>query len=291
MLRAHVERFWGWEEPASLALPLVTPGLGAELFFHHGSAPHVAKADGSEPLERAHLLCVRDTPLRLLEQPNVGFTAVRIRAGALGRFTRVPLRELKDTQIGIQELWGRAGAELEERVAAAESFEARTRLIEDFLLRRLAETAFDPWLERALARIYREPATIAVETLAEQCGLSRRQFERRIADYFGQSPVELRRLARFFHVARRMVLEPATDPLASALDVGYYDQSHFIREFKRFTGMAPQAFRRATAALTHFYNPPEAPLARLSFPSRSPNHDRVTRGAARSPAAPGRGSH
>jgi len=286
-LRAHVERFWGWEESGSLPLPLVTPGLGAELFFHHGSAPRVAKADGGEQLERGHLLCVRDAPLGLLEQSNVGFTAVRIRAGALGRFTRVPLRELKDTQVGVQELWGRAGAELASRIVEAENFEARTRLIEAFLLRRLAETPFDPLLERALARIYREPAAIAVETLAQQCGISRRQLERRITDYFGQSPVELRCLARFFHVTRRLMLEPETDILASALDVGYYDQSHFIREFKRFAGMPPQSFRRATAKLTHFYNPPHTPLTRLSFPSRSTNHDRTTRRTARSPALSG----
>jgi AraC-like DNA-binding protein len=274
-----------------LALPLVTPGLGAELFFHHGLAPRLERAGSREQLDRAHLLCVRDTPLRLLEQADVGFTVVRLRAGALGRFTRIPLRELKDTQLSVQELWGRAGAELASRVAEAKSFEARTRLLEEFLLCRMAETSFDPLLERTIGMLYRDPAAVVVESLARQCGLSRRQLERRVTTYFGQSPVELRCLARFFHAVRQLMLEPSTDTLSRALDLGYYDQSHFIREFKRFAGMPPESFRRATAELTHFYNPPRTPLARLSFPSRSTDHDSATRRAARSPAPSGRGSH
>jgi len=97
-LRPYVDGLWGWEEPRTLALPFVTPGLGAELFFHHGSVPRIASTAGERQLDRGHLLCVRRVPLRSLEQREIGFSVVRIRAGALGRFTPIPLRELRDSQ-------------------------------------------------------------------------------------------------------------------------------------------------------------------------------------------------
>jgi AraC-like DNA-binding protein len=254
-LRAHVERIWGWHEPRALRLPIVMPGLGAELFFHHGDPFRALIRGAEQQLERGHLVCVRGAPLRVLEQPSAGFTAVRIRAGALGRFTPIPLRELRDTQVGVGEIWGLAGAELANRIAEATSSDVRVRLIEQFLLRRLAETKREPIVERALQLIYCHSDAIAVATLAQFCGLGRRQFERRIGTYFGQSAVELRCLARFYHLARRLAVDPAADTLQAALAAGYYDQAHFIREFKRFAGMTPEAFRRVLATATHFYNP------------------------------------
>jgi len=261
-LRAQIERIWGWQEPHALALPLVMPGFGAELFFHHGE-PFRSLVGGAERrLERGHLLCVRGAPLRLLEQPSTAFTAVRIRAGALGRFTSIPLRELKDTQVGLGEIWGRAGVELANRVAETKLESDRVHLIEEFLRRRLAETRCDRLVERALELIYRGSDTLTIAALASQCGLGRRQFERRIGEYCGQPAVELRCLARFYHVARRLAVQPALGALEAALAAGYYDQAHFIREFKRFAGITPEAFRRTLAGTTHFYNPVGAALTK-----------------------------
>lgn len=254
-LRPYVERFWGWEEARTLQLPLLTPGLGAEVFFHHGRLLRAQTNTSETELARGHLLCVRRVPLRLQPQADVGFTVVRIRAGALGRFTAIPLAELADTHLSAAELWGREGAVLVERVAESSTSAERVRLIEQFLLQRLAQHKGDAVAERALQLIYRRPATLSIDSVAEQCGLSRRQLERRVSTYFGQSPIELRRTARFYRTARRLALEPSLDLLQSALDCGYYDQSHFIREFSRFTGMAPRSFQRASAQLSHFYNP------------------------------------
>ena len=276
-LRAYVERIWGWDEHEWLRLPLVTPGLGAELFFHHGAPPRVRLPDADRELARGHLLCVRRVPLQLSEQRDVGFTAVRIRAGALGRFTRAPLSDLIDAQLGVREIWGRAGADAADRVAEAKSEPERVRIIENFLLERLAETTVDLIAERALRLIYDRSGPMSVAKLAEHCALGRRQFERRMLGYFGQSAVELRCLARFYHVARRLALDPSRDLLRSALDAGYYDQAHCIREFKRFAGMTPQAFQREAAGMTHFYNPPTGAIAKLGFTPRSNNHDSAAR--------------
>ncbi|HET9956707.1 MAG TPA: helix-turn-helix domain-containing protein [Polyangiaceae bacterium] len=289
-LRGHVERLWGWENAGPLPLPLVTPGLGAEIFFHHGTALRSSVQGVEREHSQGHLLCVRHAPLQFLEQRDVGFTVARIRAGALGRFTRIPLRDLKDSQLEVPEIWGRAGAETVERVADAKTQEERATIIEQFLLDRLLETQVDAIAERALQLIYRCP-DISIPELAEGCGLGRRQLERRVTNYFGQSPVELRCLARFYRVVRRLVLEPSRDTLQSGLEAGYFDQSHLIRDFKRFTGMTPQAFRNQAAAKTHFYNPSSRAGSSLGFDSRSTRDDSLARRASRSATALGNRSH
>lgn len=268
-LRPAVERYWSWQsEPGELVrLPTLLPGTGAELFFHLHEPLHCAGQDAAgAPLPAAHLLCVRSAPLALRHVGRFGFIAIRFRAGMLHRFTSVPGADLMDRAWPAGELWGRAGAALARQVQDAGGNEERVRLIERFLLRQMT-TEPDRLVEHAIDALYRSAPPVA--QLAQAGGIGVRQFERRFRAVTGQAPAEVRRIARVQKTVRALLLDPARSPLDAALAQGYFDQSHFIRDFRTLAGAAPGRFIAAARASAHFYNPPSGDLARNPVGSRA----------------------
>jgi AraC-like DNA-binding protein len=232
-----VERIWSWRGEAA-ELPTLLPGTGAELVFQHG-APLKAGVD----LPTAALLCLRRSRWSLSAAGEVHFTAVRFRAGALRYFTTVPVSEMVDAATPVGELFPvRCGdGSLGRRAAALQA-----------QLRRLRRPA-DPVVQAAVRRVYRDPARARLSLLTSQLGVSGRHLRRGFLAAVGVAPKEFQELARFQRVVRTVLLEAPVSYLPVALAAGYYDQSHFIKEFRRFAGGRPT--RLLTPTMSHFYYP------------------------------------
>ena len=85
-------------------------------------------------------------------------------------------------------------------------------------------------------------------------GVSSRWLERHFQTAVGVSPKRLARLVRFRRVLAALDANPADGGVAVALDHGYYDQAHFIAEFRAFAGDAPRRFvDHRLAELTRFF--------------------------------------
>ncbi|HYD94662.1 MAG TPA: helix-turn-helix transcriptional regulator [Noviherbaspirillum sp.] len=257
-LSPYVERFWGWEAGAGEAIPLPTilPGTGAEIFFHYREPFRQIEGAGVFALESTHLLCVRRHPIELAEMGEFGFVAIRFRAGALHHFIPVPGRELPDRQPRASDLWGASGNALGKQVRGARCNRVRVDLLENFLLQRLEKSATDKLISTAASRLYRHCDTLTITALASQLDIGRRQLERRFLDVTGQTLVEVRRLSRFQKTARTLLLDQSARCADSALSNGYYDQSHFIREFQSLTSLSPLSYLKQARLKTHFYNTP-----------------------------------
>lgn len=261
-LRPYIDRLWGWESAPgeTIALPTLLPGAGAELYFHYGRPfRHTgATGDAGAALSPAHLLCLRSTPLALAAMTGVGFIAVRFRSCMLARFTPVPAVELHDRPHDIADVWGAPGRSCAARVAAADTHAERLALIQHFLLRQLCPERADALVEAAVQTLYRSQGSVAIDQLAARLRLGRRQLERRFLAATGQSPAALRRLCRFHHTVRALLLAPDAGGLDTALRHGYFDQSHFIHDFRALAQTTPQRYLRLARGTTHFYNPPRA---------------------------------
>jgi AraC-like DNA-binding protein len=266
VLAPFVERLWGWESAsgAAIALPTLWPGTGAELYFHYRQAFHYQSGAGrTAACHTAHLLCLRRQALPLCPNDAVGFVAVRLRAGMLQRFTDIPGGELIDRVLSVEELWGRAGREVVQRLAECEAMPERLRLIHDFLLKCLRPESADVLVEQAVTALYRESASISISQLAVRLNIGPRQMERRMLALTGQTPVELRRLGRLQKTLRALLLAPEAELLDVALANGYYDQSHFSRDCRALLAAPPGQLLRAARAKTHFYNTPRPASAKM----------------------------
>ena len=97
---------------------------------------------------------------------------------------------------------------------------------------------------------------LSISALARESGWSVRQLERRFRSETGLSPRVLARIVRFQRVFRALGRE-RSDWVSVALDCGYSDQPHLIREFREFTGQTPGAFERSAPGLGAGFVAPE----------------------------------
>lgn len=167
--------------------------------------------------------------------------AIRFRAHGLYRFTGIDARELIDCNVSPELIFGRDFYELEEQLLEADSTPERLQLIEKFFLRKMNRwmRLADPLFESVLQRLEEEKGTVAISVLARQFRISVKTLERKFLQHLGLTPKKYSRLVRLFHALS--VPRPGTQ--LSLTDIayqhGYYDQMHFIKEVKQFTGMVP----------------------------------------------------
>jgi AraC-like DNA-binding protein len=159
-------------------------------------------------------------------------TGVRFAPGAAGVALGVPVDELRDRRVELEDLWGRAGRLIGERAGSDPLALARA------LLPRIGDVAPDPRVRAAAVRLARAPAT-PVPALAAAVELGDRQLRRAFAAAVGYGPKTYARVMRF---RLALALVRAGEPLArAALAAGYADQAHMTREMAALAGRPPGA--------------------------------------------------
>lgn len=168
-----------------------------------------------------------------------------------------PLRALAQCPVEIGDVWGSRTAHLCEKVAAVGGLEAQVRVVEDFLvgLHRTCDTRASRYVT-ALAET--DSADFSVKKLQQSLDLSERQLQRFFAEQVGTSPQAYAKIRRFQRVVARYVQQRQAATLSLlplALEEGYYDQAHFIRDCKQLTGRTPTTyFANMDAHLSGSYN-------------------------------------
>ncbi len=240
-LAAFVEYFWFLElaPTAEPSLDFVLPDGRSELIFHYGTPYDIRKPDGEFLRQRRGLFGGQiETALTLKSQEASGMIAVRFRPAGASRFFAFSQSELFGKVIDISEVLGASGRDLTDKVVGdAQNNDERITFLVAFLEARLRRDC-DPTLERVLKKIEQDGGTAKTTDLAKATGISRRQLERRFNHEVGLSPKAFSKITRFQRVLTEL-RKPSVSVLDTALDCGYYDQSHLIREFQAYAGVSP----------------------------------------------------
>ncbi len=213
---------------------LVLPSTAAVLGFQFRGRVR----EGDSPLALAGITGIQSSARTYTYEPDTGSLLVRFTpsgAACLG----VPAAELANRSVALDALLPRAlVAEVHERLALAHDAAARVAVIEAFLMQ--LPYAGDSLVAQALVLLDAGADDARVAEVARALGVSERQLERRFLARVGVTPKRLATLRRFERAAARA--ESAPSLTAAALEAGYYDQSHFNRDFRRFAGVSPRAF-------------------------------------------------
>lgn len=145
--------------------------------------------------------------------------------------------------VALDDVLARTANDLADRLEETPSVVGRFLLFEDFLRDRLRRARpVVPAVDRAVRRILATGGQVSAAALRADLGCSARYLETRLAEHVGLSPKQFSRLVRFSRAVER-IREAAEVRWADiAADCGFYDQPHFNREFRRFTGVSPGEF-------------------------------------------------
>lgn len=159
-------------------------------------------------------------------------------------FSSTPLHEFANTETPLDMVFGKAAAnKLSERIIEAKTTKERIEIIEEFLLSKLSEeSAINSVVKSTVDSIINVNGSSSIKEIFEHIGSSRRQMERHFMQQIGISPKQLGKVVRL-QSALKMILNQGSKSLTDiAYDSDYYDQNHFIRDFKSFTGVTPKKF-------------------------------------------------
>jgi AraC-like DNA-binding protein len=242
-LAGRVECVWTLRSHGRLpaaVLNRVLPDGCTDVIFDPGG-PSVAG-----PRAGSYVVGAMLRPAEVWMEGEVDLLGVRFRPGGAAALLPLPLAEITGAVVPLDELWGGRAGELESRVREARGAE-RVRVVEEAVRRSAAGRAMHPAVARASARIARSHGSVAVEALAAETGTSRRHLERLFAEQVGLSPKAAARVARFRRLCELLRARPGAGWSRLALECGYHDQAHMIREFRGFAGLTPEAYRREQA--------------------------------------------
>jgi AraC-like DNA-binding protein len=184
----------------------------------------------------ARLLCYAEKTANLL--------AV-FHEGGIAAFSRIPAHELFGLSISAENLF--LSAELDqvlERLAEEKTNRDRINFIEAFLFGKLTGRKPDALTGKAIQLIKGQSGMIRIKDLATSLNISLDAFEKRFRTVVGSTPKQYASIIRFRSLIRKF---PSYSSFTEAsYEAGYFDQSHFIKDFRLFTGQAPKDFFKSS---------------------------------------------
>jgi AraC-like DNA-binding protein len=169
---------------------------------------------------------------------------IHFKPGGAFPFLGVPAGDLHNGYVDIADLWGaRGAASIVARLHEASTSRAKFALLERWLLDIAARPlARHPAATFALAELHRDSSVRSSADVARTLNISQRRFIQLFRDEVGLTPKLYSRIQRFQHVLRRIERVDDVDWVDVATACGYFDQAHFIHDFREFTGLRPSDY-------------------------------------------------
>jgi len=245
-LSDYVRFFWFSEADASMQNPFVHHAFAYPcpeiIFCYKGQFTHSTEL-GPEKKLTPGIYGQTQTFSKVASSADFGIFGFYLYPHALPQLFQLPATELTNQCADIKTLCGKEGEIFEEKIMMAANNDQRIKITCDFLEARLknAKTEYIK-IFSSIKLILNFSKATSVKSLADNSFLSVRQFERRFKEFSGFSPKLFLRITRFNSVLNRTFGDSSLAQIA--YECGYYDQSHFIHDFQKFSGCSPKDYFR-----------------------------------------------
>jgi AraC-like DNA-binding protein len=178
----------------------------------------------------------RSTAIDTTEQRRL--IAVEFKLGGAAAFLPMPMSETRDQVVELDDVWGREGGLVRERLCEAPTTADKFRVLEAMLLERVLR----PWDPAIAAAISFIDSGASVAEARSRVGLLPKTFVRRFREQVGLAPKRLSRVRRLQRIVGAACRPAGVDWCMVAAEHGYTDQAHFIHDFRDLTGITPTAY-------------------------------------------------
>jgi len=218
----------------------VLPDTCVELFVNYEGSRQTVTAAGVLKQPTCFIVSRMSRYMDVQEHGRSGFISVCFLPGAAANFFPVAMHEVSDSMINLCDLWKNVATEMEDQVSCAMNNYERVAIIQEYLTRQLEKLKNpDKTVEHWLWQVTFFKGQLTVEDLSRKVNISQRQLGRRFNQTVGLSPKEFSRVTRFIHSLRHLKKYPSLSLTEIAYESGYYDQAHFIHDYKNYAGLTP----------------------------------------------------
>ena len=184
------------------------------------------------------LIGAQITPFKLLvEESNIAVSII-FQPGGLNRFLNIPLTEIFDNGYSAREVIGREIEELLDKSHDTISLNELDNIVQSYFLRKLSQIKEPLPIDFALQHLLKNHNT-NMDKIAGMACMSIRNFERKCKERLGMPAKMYARIARFHKAYKILESRPIISWADLTYEVGYYDQTHFIKDFKEFARLTP----------------------------------------------------
>ncbi|MEO8648839.1 MAG: helix-turn-helix domain-containing protein [Acidobacteriota bacterium] len=188
---------------------------------------------------------VRTEPITIPSGDGAAMMVISFKKGMAAPFYPFPMNEIADSVVDADLIWGGEMGELRERLIETSEVAERFGIAEDFLTRKfLSRLGVNPCVEFALAEMTRRPDAVSIGRMNDKIGYSQKHFIDMFRRSVGVTPKSYLKIMRFQKAVAIIDAAERHDWRQIALDAGFYDQAHFIRDFKQFSGFTPKSYSK-----------------------------------------------
>lgn len=246
LLSPYVAKMWIFESSGrlpALDMKLIVPNANFKLAFSfcNGLVANIAGKTFKQSENELTLTGLVDLPVMLDPQDDMQTGTIVIEFNPLGayRLFHVSYTEVKNQIVQVADLLGNGIRELQEQLGDARTPELKLQILQNFLIRQLEKATPNAIYDYCINRISDSKGIISVAQLEKETGYSSRWLHRKFSEHLGTGPKNLAEIIRFKQFYQAYSSGAKLHDLKQYIYHYYYDQSHFLRAFKKFTGVTP----------------------------------------------------
>ncbi|MCD8540385.1 MAG: AraC family transcriptional regulator [Leadbetterella sp.] len=255
----YVECFYAWEITAvgAASLLLESPPNGfTSITFNYGNCYEVSVGtENYTPVHRSFITGQASKNYFFRISRPIGQIGIVFRPTAIASLFGLPMYEFTDERYDLAAVLGNQVLTLQQKIEDSINTKERISHLVQFLnIRLLRQDCRTDRTDYAANRIFEHKGIINMNTLMDDLYVSKRQFERLFLNKTGVSPKQYARIRRIGYLCNLMASKrwEIKDWADLIYQMGYYDQSHFIRDFSSFTGKSPSRYLKNNKELARF---------------------------------------
>lgn len=258
ILQPYIKQYWGIENVllnGKKHIQRIIPSGLPELSLYIGRRPQIIgnkKNFEDNLILNGHQKEFYDLKI----EKEISVFSIVFHPQGLMTFFNLPLNEIYNQSVPLKYLNRKLAQEILPQLTNEQSFEKKVKIIERFFCLVLDEelNRFNfSRINHAISIISQTRGKITVENLASATCLSRKQFERKFSELIGITPKQYLKIIRLQYSLFLKSRNEKLNITDLAYEVGYYDQAHFINEFKLQTGFTPKQYFDNNAAYSDFF--------------------------------------
>lgn len=253
-LTGVIKSFWmiDSEGDATIRQEKIIPDGYPEMIFHYGDSFR-AKISNEWSIQQKDLLAGQISNFFYLENTGkVGMFALKFQPWALRKLFSIKISDYTDTVLPIDSGVSPIIQTIKHVAIGPASFDEKITAIENIMLDFVKSNTTKSKGEEATALIIHHNGAITLQHVQEQIGISERSLERYFKEYIGLSPKFYCRIIRFAYIFS-LVNQGTINWSDVSFLAGFYDQSHFIKNFKEFTGEEPSTYGFTKETMANFF--------------------------------------